>query len=699
MRTDLARCLVILPVVCSLSLASGRSVRAAEKPGSAEVDAAIARGVAFLKEEQQRSGEWNYTFNLNHTLGITALAGLALLENGVKADDPSIARAEEVVRTLAKRSDQTYDLSLAILFLSRVKKTGQGDDLIRRLVARLDAGGPDGFWAYKVPLRDEDAPRSSKGTRRRSRPNGDGDNSNTQFALLGMWAGGRHGYDSNGSLEAIEAHFRKSQISTGRWGYAPGDMGRDSMTCAGLMGLAISSARPALAERQTARARGAALAADPAFVAALKAVSTDARKIGHQSDIYYLWSLERVCVALGLRDLDGFDWYSSGASELLRRQDPDGGWPNEQWGRLPNTCLALLFLRKANLAFELDRVLRLPETRPTRPTVLALASPDPEPPTKDAAGSDAKVTVTGTSDSSFPEIAVDFEIKRPDGSFVTDATKGDIKVTEDGTPVDVLRLQSPTAREARPITAVLVVDRSRSMEEEDRISGLKKAVGTFLDGLPAGSKVAVIAFGSEVTLLSPFTEDFAKVREAVNRLTPAGATRYYDAVAEALELIAREQGRRAVLALTDGEDTFSQNADLDGVVIAARRVGVPIHTLGLGSEEEIESDALRQLATQTRGQYYSARQADQLRSIYEELAQRLRSSYTLVYQTSRKLPDGTLRPVRVSYKLSQQAGEAAVFIPGMVVPAAGWSRLFLLLILGLACLAAFPRGRSQTTNP
>ena len=135
MRTDLARCLVLLPVVCSLSLASGRSARAAEKPGSAEVDAAIARGVAFLKEEQRRSGEWNYTFNLNHTLGITALAGLALLENGVKADDPSIARAEEVVRTLAERSDQTYDLSLAILFLSRVKKTGQGDDLIRRLTA------------------------------------------------------------------------------------------------------------------------------------------------------------------------------------------------------------------------------------------------------------------------------------------------------------------------------------------------------------------------------------------------------------------------------------------------------------------------------------------------------------------------------------------------------------------------------------
>ena len=82
------------------------------------------------------------------------------------------------------------------------------------------------------------------------------------------------------------------------------------MSCAGLMGLAISASRPSLAERQTARARGAALAADPAFQAALRAVGQDARRAGNHSDIYYLWSLERVCVALGLRSLDGFDWYA-----------------------------------------------------------------------------------------------------------------------------------------------------------------------------------------------------------------------------------------------------------------------------------------------------------------------------------------------------------------------------------------------------
>ena len=62
---------------------------------------AIARGVAYLKEPQEDRGHWSFSFNHDHTLGITALAGLALLENGVDARDPAIGKATEVVRSLS----------------------------------------------------------------------------------------------------------------------------------------------------------------------------------------------------------------------------------------------------------------------------------------------------------------------------------------------------------------------------------------------------------------------------------------------------------------------------------------------------------------------------------------------------------------------------------------------------------------------
>ncbi len=155
-------------------------------------------------------------------------------------------------------------------------------------------------------------------------------------------------------------------------------------------------------------------------------------------------------------------------------------------------------------------------------------------------------------------------------------------------------------------------------------------------------------------------------------------------------MLERESGRRAVLALTDGEDTFSQSATLESVITAGTKLGLPIYTLGLGTEDEIESGDLRRLAVSTRGQYYPARNADQLRTIYEQIAERLNSSYRLVYLSDRKIPDGTLRPVRVLYRGSTKAGETAVFIPGMVVPAGGWSPLFLVLFAALVALFTLP---------
>ncbi|MFO0909259.1 MAG: VWA domain-containing protein [Isosphaeraceae bacterium] len=683
----------------------------AAPPDPKEVASAIERGVSYLREVQARDGHWDYRFDGDHTLGMTALAGLAMLENGVALDDDAIRRASEVVRTLARNSPQTYDLSLAILFLARVQGASQGpnDALIRQLARRLAAGGRDGIWTYTVPVRPElevDPDDQTIGTtraRRRSlnrlsRGMSGGDHSNTQFALLGLWAASRHGYDPSVELESIDDHFRGTSDSRGGWGYVPGDGTRDAMTCAGLMGLTVAAARPAVAERQTARARGAALAADPAFTRALRIVGESARQINGQSDIYFLWSLERVCVALGLRHIEGFDWYAAGARELLDRQRADVGWPDERWGSLPNTCLALLFLRKANLAFEIDRVLRLPGEQRDE-TVVAEATDEEEPGApvgESGAQGQSRVVITAASDRAFPEVTVDFEVRNPDGTFVVDARREAFQVTEDGRPVEILKFSSPMG-EASPITVVLVVDRSLSMENEDRIGGLKQAVASFTHDLPPGSRVAVIAFGSNVSRLCPFTSDMNQVREVVNRLTPAGATRYYDAVAEALELLEREPGRRAVLALTDGEDTFSQNASLESVTTLARRLGLPVHTLGLGTEDEIEAESLKRLALDTRGQYYPAREADQLRKIYQELATRLRSSYTVTYRSDRRIPDGTLRPVRVAYVTggTASAGETAIFIPGMVVPAPGWSRLFLLMLAGIALIAALTRRKAH----
>ncbi len=311
------------------------------------------------------------------------------------------------------------------------------------------------------------------------------------------------------------------------------------------------------------------------------------------------------------------------------------------------------------------------------------------------------VAVTGVSDKDFPRITVQFEVKRPDGTYLRDAKRDEFRVTEDGRNVPIVEFLAPVTSELIPTTIVLVVDRSGSMQNENRIGGLKRAVASFLDNLPAGSRVALVSFASDVDRFSGFTTDLASVRSQVDELDAEGSTRFYDAVQRALTLLQNETGRRAVLALTDGEDTASQEADLDSVVAAARRLNLPVYTLGLGSEREIKARELRQLADETHGQYYPARRADQLRAIYEQIAERIGSSYILSYRTDRSLPDGTLRPIRVSYAGGRSSGEAAVFIPGMVVPAGGWSPLFLGLSLVLGALLAAPSllARRKTRSP
>ncbi|MHB1561722.1 MAG: vWA domain-containing protein [Isosphaeraceae bacterium] len=325
------------------------------------------------------------------------------------------------------------------------------------------------------------------------------------------------------------------------------------------------------------------------------------------------------------------------------------------------------------------------------PTAQAQAPPPSAPP----AG--PSVAVTGVSDRDFPRITVQFEVKRPDGTYLRDARRDEFRVTEEGREVPIVEFLAPVTSERIPTTIVLVVDRSGSMRDENRIGALKRAVASFLEKLPPGSRVAVVSFASEVDRLSGFTTDLVSVRAEVQELEADGSTRFYDAVQQALSLLQHETGRRAVLALTDGEDTASQEANLESVVAAARKMNLPVYTLGLGSEREIKARELRQLADATRGQYYPSRRADQLRAIYEQIAERIGSSYVLTYRTERPLPDGTLRPIRVIYAGGRSSGEAAVFIPGMVAPAGGWSPLFLGLGLVLAALLAAPQFLARRT--
>ena len=87
----------LIVVLCIAGQVRGQG----QAPADAEIAQAISRGVEFLKSAQADNGEWQYQQQPHHSLGMTALAGLALLENGMSREAHEISKAPEHVTTLA----------------------------------------------------------------------------------------------------------------------------------------------------------------------------------------------------------------------------------------------------------------------------------------------------------------------------------------------------------------------------------------------------------------------------------------------------------------------------------------------------------------------------------------------------------------------------------------------------------------------
>jgi hypothetical protein len=227
------------------------------------------------------------------------------------------------------------------------------------------------------------------------------DNSNSQFATLALWAARRHGVPMRQSLTLIARRFQTSQNRDGSWGYhyfyGGGDPERPAMTCVGLLGLAIghglaadqeANENPSVgrdraltaavvtfhpplsflllaldrAERKQVmdktKRRGKDLQILGGFVALDKHIGEPLERTEDipQKDLYFMWSLERVGVLYDLPTIGRKDWYHWGAEMLVANQKFNGNWDN---GGYPSanvvidTCLALLFLKRANLAADL----------------------------------------------------------------------------------------------------------------------------------------------------------------------------------------------------------------------------------------------------------------------------------------------------------------------------------------------------------
>ena len=258
-----------------------------------------------------------------------------------------------------------------------------------------------------------------------------------------------------------------------------------------------------------------------------------------------------------------------------------------------------------------------------------------------------------------------------DKRFVTTIRQEDIRVLEDGAEQKVFTFQRETDR---PLSLAILIDTSAS--EERTLPEEKSAAQRFVDAVIRQQKdeVAVLSFTGDATLEQGLTGNAARVRRAIDRVefqppsgyigggvmvgTPpingdsrAGSTAIWDAIwVTSREVLSEtsDKTRRAIILLTDGEDTSSR-VKLSEAVDSALKADAIIYSIGIGDNyfDGVDKGALNKISERTGGRAYFPRNEEDLRSAFAQIQDELRSQYLVAYSPTNKAKDGTFRQVKI----------------------------------------------------
>jgi hypothetical protein len=329
-----------------------------------QVKKAIDRGIQFLRDQEKGRGNWEVN-NTSVVLkgGWTSLAMLALLNAGVKPDDPMIERGLKYLRDI--EPNQTYVVALQTMVFA---EAGRNEDrqriqrnvdwLVTAMV--LDNTGRCLGWTY-----------SNTGGRIT-------DNSNTQYALLGLYAGNQAGAKIPRNVwEGIQDYYIRTQQPDHGWVYNPAinNNTKMTMTTAGLCGLLISGmqlnqGRETIGADGKASNCGVYVDNAPAMNA-LNWIGRNFRPFRladrwidlPDHNFYNLYGIERAGRLSGQRFLGRHDWYREGCEYLVGKQLEDGSWSEgTARGAWPvvATSFSLLFLSKGRTPVLISKIVHDP---------------------------------------------------------------------------------------------------------------------------------------------------------------------------------------------------------------------------------------------------------------------------------------------------------------------------------------------------
>jgi VWFA-related protein len=315
-------------------------------------------------------------------------------------------------------------------------------------------------------------------------------------------------------------------------------------------------------------------------------------------------------------------------------------------------------------------------------------------------------------------VTVDAIVSDRDGNRITAALRpSDFTIYEDGVRQAINSFSATDA----PFNLVLLLDTSGSARAE--IELMRRAALRFLDELRPRDRVAVIQFNREVELLEDLTSDRVEIEEALGRLKPGTGTSFYDSLKLAIdEVFKGVEGRKAVVALTDGVDSFGYTT-FKQILSEIESLNILTYFLEIDTEEftqagmtrdcsdeshfefsrkqfkkylteygkdvvmsenqphcmlsrlermqvnrrlyESARRELREMADKTGARVYPVKDLQQLEPAYSQIAAELRTYYSMSYYPTNEKRNGKWRTLRVKVN---RPGFVAKTRPGYRAP-------------------------------
>jgi len=304
---------------------------------------------------------------------------------------------------------------------------------------------------------------------------------------------------------------------------------------------------------------------------------------------------------------------------------------------------------------------------PTQPSLTVdrdpVASPDPDMPPSRAGEVEAPQGPSGpiqrgaggkyTLRTDAYEVRLNATVLDSDGKSVLTLNKDDFKVFEDGVPQTIASFR----HEDLPVSLGILIDSSGSMY--DKRAAVEEAALDLIKLSNKDDEAFVVDFSWEAFIDADLTNDINKLRDGLSYVKSSGGTAVYDALVASADYLAKnaKHPKQVLLVVTDGEDNASSATleqairriqDLDGPVIYS--VGL---LFGQDTDKRESRHARRVLETlseQTGGAAYFPKSLRDVNAVAAQVAQDIRTQYTIAYHSTKSPTLGGYRQVRVEAK-------------------------------------------------